>query len=90
MDKTDKKVTDKETIVVKKTGTVISDKNDKTIVVEVTDLKTHPVYLKKYRKTKRYKAHDEKNQFKIGDKVTIIQCRPISKDKTWKVIEEKK
>ena len=89
MNKVNKKSTDKEVILVKKTGIVVSDKNDKTIVVEITDLKTHPVYSKKYRQTKRYKAHDEKNQCKVGDKVTIVQCRPISKDKTWKVIESK-
>ena len=87
MDKTNKKAADKEIILVKKTGVVVSDKNDKTVVVEVTDLKTHPVYFKKYQQTKRYKAHDEKNQFKVGDKVTIVQCRPISKDKTWKVVK---
>jgi small subunit ribosomal protein S17 len=89
MEKITKKSTDKEIILVKKTGQVVSDKNDKTVVVEVTDIKTHPVYLKKYRKTKKYKAHDEKNEFKIGDRVTIVQCKPISKDKTWTVMEKK-
>lgn len=77
-------------ILVKKTGKVVSDKNDKTIIVEVVDMKTHPVYKKKYRKTSRYKAHDEKNSYKLGDRVTIVQCRPISKEKTWKVVEIKK
>jgi len=80
---------DKEIILVKKTGQVVSDKNDKTVIVEVVDIKTHPVYSKKYRKTTRYKAHDEKNEHKIGDRVTIVQCRPISKEKSWKVIESK-
>ncbi len=89
MDKTEKKIAKKEAILVKKTGQVVSDKNDKTIIVEVTDIKTHPIYVKKYRKTKRYKAHDEKNEFKIGDRVTIVQCKPISKDKTWRVLEKK-
>lgn len=77
-------------ILVKKTGKVVSDKNDKTIIVEVVDMKTHPVYKKKYRKTSRYKAHDEKNSYKLGDRVTIVQCRPISKEKTWRVVEIKK
>ncbi|MDZ7611445.1 MAG: 30S ribosomal protein S17 [Candidatus Moranbacteria bacterium] len=72
-------------IIVKKKGTVVSDKNDKTAVVEVTDLKTHPIYQKKYRKTKRYKAHDEKNTCKVGDEVVIAQTKPISKDKCWEV-----
>jgi len=84
-----KKSIEKNMILVKKTGDVVSDKNDKTIIVEITDIKTHPVYNKQYRKTKRYKAHDEKNEHKIGDRVTIVQCKPISKEKTWKVVEEK-
>ena len=90
MDKIKKTTVDKDVILVKKTGQVVSDKNDKTVIVEVTDIKTHPIYVKKYRKTKRYKAHDEKNECKVGDRVTIVQCRPISKDKTWKVMEIKK
>ncbi len=80
----------KNPILVKKMGSVVSDKNNKTVVVEVVDMKTHPVYKKKYRKTSRYKAHDEKNSCKVGDRVIISQCRPISKEKTWKVIEIKK
>jgi len=90
MDKNKKNSTEKEIIVVKKTGQVVSDKNDKTAIVEITDIKTHPVYSKKYRKTKRYKAHDEKNEAKIGDRVTIVQCKPVSKDKTWKIVTDKK
>ncbi len=90
MDKIKRKTIDKDVILVKKTGQVISDKNDKTVIVEVTDIKTHPIYVKKYRKTKRYKAHDEKNECKVGDRVMIVQCRPISKDKTWRVMEVKK
>ncbi|MCK5080912.1 MAG: 30S ribosomal protein S17 [Candidatus Moranbacteria bacterium] len=85
-----KKATDKKVILVKKTGYVVSDKNDKTIIVEVTVLKTHSVYIKKYRKSKRYKVHDEKNEYKVGDQATIVQCKPISKDKTWKVMEMEK
>jgi len=69
-------------------GVVVSDKMDKTIVVAVTRTKTHPKYLKRYKVSKRYKAHDEKNLRKIGDKVRIEECRPISKDKCWRVIAE--
>ena len=67
-------------------GVVVSDKIDKTIVVAVNRLKLHPKYKKKYKVTKKYKVHDEKNEFHIGDKVTIVECRPLSKDKRWKVI----
>ncbi|MFW5885021.1 MAG: 30S ribosomal protein S17 [Patescibacteria group bacterium] len=74
-------------VLVKKKGVVVSDKNDKTVVVEVTDLKTHPLYSKKYRKTGRYKAHDEKNKCKIGDSVVIVQVKPISKEKKWEVAD---
>lgn len=66
----------------KKKGVVVSDAMDKTIVVAVETLKTHPKYLKKYRSTKKYKVHDEENKFKKGDKVEFIQCAPISKDKS--------
>ena len=64
-------------------GMVISDKMDKTIVVSVARLKKHPRYKKRYRVNKKYKAHDEKNEFKIGDQVIIGECRPISKGKKW-------
>ena len=70
----------------KKKGVVVSDKMDKTIVVAVESLKTHPKYLKKYRSTKKYKVHDAENKFKKGDKVEFSQCRPISKDKSHTVI----
>lgn len=66
----------------KKKGTVVSDKMDKTIVVAVQTLKTHPKYLKKYRSTKNYKVHDGENKFKVGDVVEFVQCKPISKDKS--------
>jgi small subunit ribosomal protein S17 len=71
----------------KKKGIVVSDKMDKTIVVAVQTLKTHSKYLKKYRSTKNYKVHDEGNKFKTGDVVEFEQCRPMSKDKSHKVIE---
>lgn len=66
-------------------GVVISDKMDKTIVVSVSRLKKHPRYKKRYRINKKYKVHDEKNEFKIGDQVMIIESRPMSKDKKWRV-----
>lgn len=69
----------------KKKGIVISDKMDKTIVVAIRTMKTHPKYLKKYLSTKKYKVHDPENKFKKGDAVEFIQCKPISKDKSHKV-----
>lgn len=71
-------------------GTVVSDVQDKTIVIAVNRSVTHPVYGKRYSVTKKYAAHDEKNQAHIGDKVEVTETRPISKRKTWelsKVIE---
>jgi small subunit ribosomal protein S17 len=70
----------------KKKGIVVSDKMDKTIIVAVQTLKTHPKYLKKYLSTKKYKVHDSENKFKKGDVVEFIQCRPLSKDKSHTVI----
>ncbi|MCX6738384.1 MAG: 30S ribosomal protein S17 [Candidatus Parcubacteria bacterium] len=67
-------------------GIVVSDKMDKTIVVKVETLKTHPQYRKKYKSHKKYKAHDEKNDCKIGDIVVIEETRPLSKDKKWRVV----
>lgn len=67
-------------------GVVVSDKMDKTVVVRVDTLKTHPKYLKRYRSTKRYKVHDEKNEHKIGDEVTFRECRPMSKEKRFILI----
>jgi len=64
-------------------GTVISDKMDKTIVVLVERIKEHRQYKKRYRVSKKYKAHDPENKYKIGDKVSIQECKPISKDKKW-------
>ncbi|MDD5289877.1 MAG: 30S ribosomal protein S17 [Patescibacteria group bacterium] len=69
------------------TGTVVSDKMDKTIVVKVENTKIHPRYLKRYTVSKKYKVHDEKNEHKVGDKVTFIECRPLSKDKRWKTVQ---
>ena len=66
-----------------KVGVVVSDKMDKTVVVRIDRLKMHPKYKKKYKVSKKYKAHDAENKFKIGDKVEIIETKPISKDKKW-------
>ena len=68
-------------------GDVVSASNKKTVVVEVERIKEHPKYKRRYKVHKRYKAHDEKEEVKVGDKVMIEECRPISKDKRWKVIE---
>ncbi|TSD01251.1 MAG: small subunit ribosomal protein S17 [Parcubacteria group bacterium Athens0714_25] len=68
------------------TGVVLSDKMDKTIVVAVNTLKTHPKYLKKYRSTKKYKVHDEKNEKKIGDTVKFVACRPMSGGKKFQIL----
>ena len=70
-----------------KTGIVVSDKMQKSVVVEVTRTKQHPLYKKFIRRSKKYAAHDEANLCKIGDKVRIEECPPISKRKTWLVIE---
>lgn len=68
-------------------GVVVSDKMNKTVVVAVPSLKEHPKYRKRYKSTKRYKAHDENNEYKAGEKVIIRECRPISKDKRFVVIK---
>ena len=67
-------------------GTVISDKGDKTVVVNVERRFTDPVMKKTVRKSKRYHAHDENNLVKVGDEVSIRECRPISKLKRWEVV----
>jgi len=69
-------------------GVVVSDKMQKTVVVAVTHDKIHPKYLKQYKVTNRFKAHDENKEYKVGDKVTIEETRPISKDKRWRVISK--
>lgn len=68
-------------------GTVISDKMTKTVVVRVDTLKRHPKYQKFYRVSKRFKAHDEKGEYHVGDIVIIAETRPMSKDKRWRVRE---
>ena len=64
-------------------GVVVSDKNDKTIVVQVERRYTHPLLKKTVRRTKKYHAHDESNTFKVGDQVSIEETRPISRNKRW-------
>ena len=68
-------------------GTVKSDKMEKTIVVSIETLTLHPLYKKYIKRLKKVKAHDEKNEAKIGDLVRVIECRPISKEKCWKLVE---
>jgi small subunit ribosomal protein S17 len=67
-------------------GVVVSDKSDKTVVVNIERRFRHPALLKIISRTKRYQAHDEENRYKTGDVVRIEECRPISKTKTWRVI----
>lgn len=69
-------------------GIVISDKMAKTRVVEVSRLKKDPKYLKYYKVSKRFKAHDENNEYKIGNKVVIEETRPMSKEKRWRIIKK--
>ncbi|MGB4600323.1 MAG: 30S ribosomal protein S17 [Trichlorobacter sp.] len=65
------------------TGVVISDKMEKTVVVKVDRLVKHPLYNKYIKRSVKYKVHDEQNSCKAGDKVQIVECRPLSKDKRW-------
>jgi len=70
-----------------RTGTVVSDKMDKTVVVAVIDSVKHPLYKKIVKRTVKFKAHDEANSCGIGDKVLIMETRPLSKEKRWRVVE---
>ena len=69
-------------------GVVVSDKQEKTVVVLVERQVMHPVYKKFIKRSKKYAAHDENNQYKIGDNVKIIETKPISKNKCWSVLED--
>lgn len=84
--KTLKEAVTKKEVLKKKKGLVVSDKMDKTIVVSVTEIKTHPKYLKKFKSTNKYKVHDEKNEYKVGDRVFFVECSPFSKEKCWKAV----
>ncbi len=70
-----------------KIGTVVSDKMDKTIVVAIETLVRHPLYKKSIKRTTKFKAHDENNDCNIGDRVKIMETRPLSKDKRWRLVE---
>ena len=68
-------------------GVVISDKMDKTVVVQVSDLVRHPLYKRVIKRTSKFKAHDEENSCRVGDRVRIMETRPLSKDKCWRVTD---
>lgn len=68
-------------------GLVVSDKMDKTIVVAIEDSVQHPLYKKVMKNTYKLKAHDENNECKVGDKVKVMETRPLSKDKRWRLVE---
>lgn len=70
-----------------KVGKVVSDKMEKTIVVAVVDTESHPLYKKSVKKTVQFKAHDENNEAHVGDTVSIMETRPLSKDKRWRLVE---
>lgn len=69
-------------------GVIVSDKMDKTVVVEILRLKKHPKYKKYFKVTKRFKAHDQENQYHTGEKVVIKETRPMSKEKRWVVVNK--
>lgn len=70
-----------------RTGKVVSDKMDKTIVVAIEDNVKHPLYKKIVKRTYKLKAHDENNECRIGDRVKVMETRPLSKDKRWRLVE---
>ncbi|MGE5631161.1 MAG: 30S ribosomal protein S17 [Caulobacteraceae bacterium] len=70
-----------------RTGKVVSDKMDKTIVVAIETLVRHPLYGKSVKRTTKFKAHDENNECKIGDRVRIMETRPLSREKRWRLVE---
>ncbi|MFZ5634519.1 MAG: 30S ribosomal protein S17 [Bacillota bacterium] len=70
-----------------RTGYVVSDKMDKTVVVSVETLVRHPLYQRTFRRTRKFKAHDGENACRVGDKVKIMETRPLSKDKRWRIVE---
>ncbi len=84
----EKKETTKKIIRRRLIGEVVSDKMAKTVVVKVIHIKAHPKYKKRYQVSKKYQAHDEENLYRTGEKVVIEACRPMSKDKRWRVINK--
>lgn len=80
-------ISEKRQIIKRKfSGIVVGDKMEKTRTVSVESVKVHPLYKKRYIISKKYKVHDEKNLYKKGDKVKFVECRPLSKDKRWRMI----
>ena len=79
---------EKKIAIIKKkfNGVVVNDSSDKTVVIRVERVKIHPKYKKRYTVSKKYKVHDEENKYNVNDKVTFVECRPISKDKKWRVL----
>ena len=67
-------------------GKIVSDKMDKTVIVEVSTLKKHPIYEKRFKTSKRYKAHNPENTHKVGEVVIIEETKPMSRDKRWKIL----
>ncbi|EKD33086.1 MAG: hypothetical protein ACD_76C00094G0017 [uncultured bacterium] len=84
MEQAKKKMTHKKLL----TGTVVSEKMAKTVVVKVDDEKVHPIYKKRYVVSKRYKAHDPNKDYHVGDVVTIEETRPMSAQKRWRVVKK--
>ncbi len=70
-----------------RTGMVVSDKMDKTVVIAIQDNVRHPLYKKIVKRTVKLKAHDENNECRVGDRVSVMETRPLSKDKRWRVVE---
>ena len=70
-----------------RSGVVVSDKMDKTIVVAVQTIKPHPLYHKRIKRTSKFKVHDENNDCRIGDTVSIMETRPLSRDKRWRLVQ---
>ena len=70
-----------------RTGVVVSNKMDKTIVVKIEELEQHKLYKKSVKRTVKFKAHDENNEANVGDKVSVMETRPLSKDKHWRLVE---
>jgi small subunit ribosomal protein S17 len=69
-------------------GVVVSDKMQKTVVVKIEKMKEYPKYRARFRISKKYKAHDEKGEYRVGDKVVIEESRPLSKEKRWRVVKK--
>ncbi len=84
----EEKNTNEKKMVRSFTGTVVSAAMDKTVVVQVADIKIHPKYRKRYQVSKKYHAHDAKNEYQVGDEVVIVEVRPMAKTKKWRVVSK--